>query len=140
MKFFYTILLVTLLLVSCVSNTKSSKLSQSPVDKSLSEKIIGDWISEDKGTYAEIKYFNNNSSKIWWYDSALKRYLIFELEFEWWIEKGLLYNKLEKIIHKAPSISGLEIGEVKKYEISKFTDSILVFIDESGTEHTMLKK
>lgn len=128
------------MLVSCASNVKTNVPHQLSHGKSYSEKILGDWISRDNQTYAEVTYSENNTSRIVWYEDDSKQHLIFNIEFEWQIKDKTLTTKLTKVIYQDQSMVGLDIGQIKQYEIITLTDSNVVIRDENGTQFSMQRE
>lgn len=140
MKQNYIILFAISILVSCATNIKTNAPSQLFDGKSYSERVVGNWISKDNGTYTEIIYSMNNTSRIVWFEDDSKQHIIFDIEFEWQIEDKTLTNKLTKVLYQDQSMTGLDIGQIKIYEIVTLTDSDFVIRDENGTKYSMQRR
>ncbi|HBH36157.1 MAG TPA: hypothetical protein DDW45_07285 [Gammaproteobacteria bacterium] len=124
------ILLALMITGLCLMPSAAISESEQNSDELLKQKIVGSWCKgETPYGVTTFKEDGGYEGKI--YMSPERSELLMEIEGEWWIEDGKLYNKLTKTEPETAVQSGMTIVDT----IIGISDNKLALMDRKGKKY-----
>ncbi len=125
-KMIMALMITGLCFIPSAAVSESGKVS----DELLKQKIVGSWCKGET-PYGVTTFKEDGAYEGKIYMSTDRSELLMEIEGEWWIKDGVLYNKLIKTEPESAVESGTTIVD----KIIGITDTKLALMDRKGKKY-----